>query len=608
MLRFKSIFLYFTIMGTCFVLWSCQKTKPHGVIVVAIDDFSVDDIVCNQDQLESERSAWSILCQESVRFTHAYTTSTQSVPALASLLTGMYPFQHGLRFNSGQSLKVEIKTIPEEAIEKRWRTSFFSGGAPVFRKSGLHQGFEYFNDVWSVGPNEVYKPFLKSVAEFKAWLRDDVENSEFLSFFYVPDLAYLNSQTKSDFSEARNLSIESQMDQLDSTLFDLFKFIESQKRWQDTTIVVVGLHGRPELERSALSKGNNLHGENTQVGLFIKPRQTGAKPIQWTIDREVNLADLGKTIQEVITGNVAPSLSGTWPLYSFKRALEKPETDWPDDRSILIESLWDAWVDNSAWSRAAVISNRLLYLFEDSEKVYDLLVDREEVNPLKSTEYPIEKLSMIESELANIGFQFEKSQPKELLANQWKQKVLRIPYSSWLDPSESHQLMKQLNVLHKKDPQNSKLTSLVVHMALKNEDWKSLLSLALEIKDELLIKVAQNQFKKTNLASANKCFELASQKEPSRTEIKNCSDPLFTKYLLDRSRAEPLKEFERLFEISVLRETIRRYDLALQLRFDPQNLESTWPSLFEIYLALPENQKLKGQLFRRTQRKNQEEL
>src|ERR1700744_4519468 len=95
----SSLFLLLTLLATSLVQLSCQSTSKPSILVIAVDDLTVTDILCNEETAKSYRSGFEILCQESVRFTHAFTPSTLSVPALASMLTGLYPYQNKVRNN-----------------------------------------------------------------------------------------------------------------------------------------------------------------------------------------------------------------------------------------------------------------------------------------------------------------------------------------------------------------------------------------------------------------------------------------------------------------------------------------------------------------------------
>ncbi|MBL7669585.1 MAG: sulfatase-like hydrolase/transferase [Bdellovibrionaceae bacterium] len=617
----RRCFLFFSIGVTSLGLWSCQNSKPPAVIVIAIDDFSVNEVVCNQEQLETQASGWLKVCREFIRFTHAYTTSTMTVPALASLVTGQYPFQHGLRYNSGQSLKAELLTIPEEAVAHQWRTSFFSGGAPVFRKTGLHQGFEYFDDVWSISPAEVHKPFKRSLTDFKEWYKDDAEENPFLAFFYIPDLAYVTAETREDFSLSRTTSFEAQLDELNGNLFSLFQFLENSKRWKETMIILVGLHGRSENGSQKTLKGNNLFSANTEVGLFIKPSQVdGYRRVAppWKVDREVNLADVGKTIQEIIVGQRSLSQVAAWPVIALGKDLISPVISDYKPRPLLIESFWEPWVENSSWNRAAIVTSHRLYSFNAglTPRVFNLLLDNYEVMPLRKSEYEVEYVKTLARELEKIGFDANgKKAMTGRLAN-WREEILQIPYTLWIDPTASMDLMKSIYRLRHDFPNQKEILALTLRMAMESGDWQTVLDLGSERNDTLLIQLARIHLSqgRINLSQMrpdaislgtlpHKCFELAAKKDITAKEIRNCEDPLFSRFLLEKIKNDPLREFERFYEISVMRDAIRRYDLALGIRFDPRHLEASWPSLFEIFLALPENQKLRSQLFRKTQRK-----
>ena len=194
----KRFFTPSLLLGLCFLLitqTSCQNKSQTSIVIVAVDSLSVGDISCAQKL--AARSGLSVLCEESVRFTHAYTPSTLSVPAMASLVTGTYPFHHGLHNNGSPGLPSSFQTIAEVAVEKKYRTGFFSGGAPLFRKTGLNQGFEFFEDGFVPNLDQIFKPFNKNIDIFENWLNQEVKGDSFLAYFYVPDLLFLDTVTTS---------------------------------------------------------------------------------------------------------------------------------------------------------------------------------------------------------------------------------------------------------------------------------------------------------------------------------------------------------------------------------------------------------------------------
>src|SRR5690606_23100084 len=118
---------------------SCTlREKDPSVIVIAADSLPYDAILCtNSDQ----GTGFGAICQEMARFTHSFTPSTLAQPAVASLLTALYPIDHGVHHNGDDILSAKYITVAEAAVRNGYRTGFFSGGVPIFRRSGLQQGF-----------------------------------------------------------------------------------------------------------------------------------------------------------------------------------------------------------------------------------------------------------------------------------------------------------------------------------------------------------------------------------------------------------------------------------------------------------------------------------
>ncbi|MGZ5280516.1 MAG: sulfatase-like hydrolase/transferase, partial [Pseudobdellovibrionaceae bacterium] len=295
-------------------LTSCRlasNSRPSA-IVIAVDQLGVNQINCHEEDPDLTRSGIALLCQESVRFTHAYTTSLLSGPALTSVLTGQYPFQHGLRGNKKNFLSSNTVTLAEVAQRQQVATSFFSGGAPILRKLNLQQGFEVFDDHFAPSIKRLHRPFSKLQKLFENWLLD-IQGRSFLSVFYVPDLAMIQTATQNDLGELRNLSYDSQLEEFDESLFHFIQNLKQRKIWDSTMIVLVGLNGPETDERTDELFNTNLYSERTQVALLIKPAQ---KPrdegLNWSFDSNVNLADIGVTLLDLY--GTAWKANDIWPL------------------------------------------------------------------------------------------------------------------------------------------------------------------------------------------------------------------------------------------------------------------------------------------------------
>lgn len=589
MLKIIFIMLSFAVF---LVQTGCQTNDKNSILVIAVDDLSVADVNCSQDSEAS--SGIQILCKESIRFTHAFTPSTLSVPALTSLLTGLSPLQHNVHHNGG-SVAPEIETVPEKALNKSFRTSFFSGGAPVFRRSGLNHGFEVFEDNITPSFASLYRPFKRSAELFLQWLDQDAGKSSFFSVIYVPDLLFTTTVTTTDLGETRNLSYESQLDEFDETLSELILNLKKTQRWQKTTVVVVGLSGHPGRNRPKEVLPLNIHSENTQVALLIKPAQEKKRDeaIFWKVDRNVSLADVGKTLYDLLGTPLeaapAPDVSEDFPAYSLLQFLKSSSGDLPEARPILVESGWGFWRQASPL-RVAIFSNFALYINDREPLLYNTWVDRFEVNPL-----PMMQQSLLPY-TRRIQQLIEKNQLATFngIDSEWIAK-LEIPFSRWMRADEEPLLLNDLKRLQGQNPKSLDLLNWTAQIALNQKDWETLKKLAVKNSITTWQYVAEKNLASKTAKTQDACFVLLKENVIESSQLKSCSDPLFLE-LIDWLRADARglnketqkKRFERSFRNYMLDQQIQRTNIAANLIWDTSRDNVYAPSRTELALSLPE--------------------
>src|SRR5207237_2761998 len=83
------------------------------------------------------------------RNAHAHNVIT--LPSHTNILTGLYPFQHGVRENSGFVLDAKHATIATMLHESGYATAAFIGAFPLDRCFGLARGFDLYDDNYGKG-------------------------------------------------------------------------------------------------------------------------------------------------------------------------------------------------------------------------------------------------------------------------------------------------------------------------------------------------------------------------------------------------------------------------------------------------------------------------
>jgi choline-sulfatase len=114
------------------------------------------------------------LARESVVFEKAYSPAPITLPAHASLMTGLLPPAHGVRGNGTFALGEGPRTLAEALAAKGWQTAAFVGAFPLARRFGLARGFAHYDDTMPRAPG-IHFEFAERrapevVAAARAWL------------------------------------------------------------------------------------------------------------------------------------------------------------------------------------------------------------------------------------------------------------------------------------------------------------------------------------------------------------------------------------------------------------------------------------------------------
>ncbi len=277
---------------------SCQKasSRSRGMIIVAVEGLKSDDLPCTDPQ-PSARSGFNLLCHEFLHVKGMVASSTSSVGSMSALLTGENPQDLNIS-TSNDFLSAKHETTTEKVHQKGWRTGYFFSSPPLSRRSGVSQGFDFIDE----GPpsRRSFRVIEEVLASFRNWFFDD-NARDFFSVVSLSDLLHPEIATLSDNGENRNQSVESQLDEMDESLFHFFDALKKTKRWETTWIVFVGLQGRAD-DREGLPRTLQMRPSHLVVPAFIKPAgKSASKKTFDTIEGTWTHADLGRLVREIVS-------------------------------------------------------------------------------------------------------------------------------------------------------------------------------------------------------------------------------------------------------------------------------------------------------------------
>src|SRR5436305_47292 len=153
---------------------TCRETprRPLNVLLITVDTFRADRIGRNTPALTA-------LAREGIRFDAAGSPVPLTLPAHASLMSGLLPLHHGLRNNGIGVFPAAPATLAERFGSSNYRTGAFVGSFILDHRFGLDRGFERYDDgivrnvTDSSGTFDAERRGAEVVDRALAWLRQN---------------------------------------------------------------------------------------------------------------------------------------------------------------------------------------------------------------------------------------------------------------------------------------------------------------------------------------------------------------------------------------------------------------------------------------------------
>ena len=148
------------------------RLRTTGVLLVTLDTARADRL-SPYGFMDVRMPHLERLAREGVLFERAFTVAPLTLPAHASLFTGLLPPSHAVRDNADQPLAAAHTTLAERLQSRRFRTGAFVGSVVLQSDRGLAQGFETYRDVRAeAGASTRQRPGNMVVDEAIEWLEE----------------------------------------------------------------------------------------------------------------------------------------------------------------------------------------------------------------------------------------------------------------------------------------------------------------------------------------------------------------------------------------------------------------------------------------------------
>lgn len=272
-----------------------SESPATNLIVLSIDTLRADALGAYGAE-NSPSPAIDLIAREGMLFENAFTTAPWTLPAHASLLTGLYPSRHGI-VTDRQSLASEATTLASVLANRGYRTGAFVNTAYLSGRFGLARGFETYEVVPSPSGGATSSNMLDRAAgwldrsgaepfflfvndyqvhsDYRAGAEHSIESSKTYSGLADGTTRQLLSvrrgqveYTESDWRQTRNL-YKSGVRQMDAEFAEFRSHLERSGKWQNTLVIITSDHGEEFFEHGGVLHGRTHYDELMSVPLIF---------------------------------------------------------------------------------------------------------------------------------------------------------------------------------------------------------------------------------------------------------------------------------------------------------------------------------------------------
>jgi arylsulfatase A-like enzyme len=391
------------------VLFGCSgenQTPPRRIVVVTWDTTRADRLGCyGYDQPTTPNL--DRFAEEAVLFEQAVSPVPTTLPSHSSMFTGLYPQDHGVRYNIVYRLEDELETLAERLGAAGYRTAGFPAALVLADKYGLSQGFEHWSqptpaeDLQDVNhPLGGTRIAGAGVDEALEWLAAQGDASSFLWLhFYDPHGPFTPPFPYS--SQFRDKPYDGEIAYTDAQFGRLLDALRDDPAWDETLVVMAGDHGEGLQDHGESWHSYLLYETTQRVPLIVRAPGYEAR----RVEQPVALPDIAPTVLD---------LAGLEPLEGIRGVSLADAMGGGDPPSRFIYFETHAGALNYGWQKIAGVRFANWKLIDPSDssapELYDLAQDPGETTNL-ATRDP-ERVARFQRELRKVAEPIRESNPE----------------------------------------------------------------------------------------------------------------------------------------------------------------------------------------------------
>jgi len=314
----------------CLPLAACRLATPpehDGPIVLVTFDSLRADVVGALGGEKGLTPNLDALLGESDWAGRAIAPSSWGTPAMASLFTGLRPWQHQVLQGKAR-LPPALRTLPEALQAHGYETSGFTGEPTYSKRGGYDQGFDFLGDL---GKGNEAAEKLKRIGAGRRFVWIHIPEPQ-APYFRRPKFAsrvhagqlklplrvlpnqlapYLDPQVPLPAGLRRRFWTMYRLNVAwaDDRLGRLLDALRESGQWDRTLLVATSTHGEEFGEKGQILNGGNLGRQLLEVPFAVKLPAGFDRGIAEPRDRRIAAARLWATLVDAAGGEVPPAVA-----------------------------------------------------------------------------------------------------------------------------------------------------------------------------------------------------------------------------------------------------------------------------------------------------------
>ena len=261
-------------VGIVGMTWRHSVSRPKiNLLILTLDTTRADRLGCYGYSAASTPTLDAI-ARSGLRFDRAYSPAPLTLPAHASLFTGLYPPEHGLRTNGRGRLDESLPTLAELLQKAGYDTAAFVSSFVLDKRFGLDRGWSHYDDhttdATTADALQRQRTAVNVTDSALKWLTHHGERP-FCLWIHYYDAHYPYDDHSEEFGDRfQDRPYDAELASIDAQIARVLQQLDTQGLRKNTWIIVVGDHGEGFGDHVERTHGYTLYDSTQRVPFLME--------------------------------------------------------------------------------------------------------------------------------------------------------------------------------------------------------------------------------------------------------------------------------------------------------------------------------------------------